>query len=94
MKKKELNVADRKVIEVLLQQGETQTKVAKELGVNKSTISRGVNNRSTPNESFADIAQLNYEERRNRTGINARKIMHSTTRSYILSRLYVGWSPE
>lgn len=94
MKKKELNVADRKVIEVLLNRKESQTKIAQDLEVNKSTISREVKNRSTPNGYFADIAQLNYEVRRNRTGTNASKIMHSQTRNYILLHLQVGWSPE
>jgi len=94
MKKKELNVADRKVIEVLLRRGETQTQIAKELGVHKSTISREVSNRSAPSGYFADIAQLNYKVRRDRTGINARKVMHSTTRNYVLSKLQIGWSPE
>lgn len=94
MKKKELNEADRKVIEVLLNRGESRTKIAKELGVHKSTIGREVNNRSTPNGYFADIAHLNYEVRRERTGTNARKIIHSQTRNYILLRLQSGWSPE
>lgn len=94
MKKKELKEADRKVIEVLLKRGESQTEIAKELGVNKSTISREINNRSTPNGYFADIAQLDYEGNREITKKNARKIIHSKTRNYILSKLQVGWSPE
>jgi len=94
MKKKELNEADRKVIEVLLKRGESRTKIANELGVHKSTIGREVNNRSIPNGYFADIAQLNYEVRRNRTGTNARKIINSQTRNYILLHLQSGWSPE
>lgn len=94
MKKKELNVVDRKVIEVLLKRGESQIKIAKELGVHKSTIGREVNNRSTPNGYFADVAQLNYETRRNRTGQNANKIMNSHTRNYVLLHLQDGWSPE
>lgn len=94
MKKKELKVTERKVIEILLNREESQTEIAKELGVHKSTISREVRNRSTPNGYFADIAQLNYEERRNRTGTNACKIMNSQTRNYILLHLQAGWSPE
>jgi len=94
MKKKELKEADRKVIEILLKRGESQTEISKGLGVHKSTISREINNRSTPNGYFADIAQLDYESNRETTRKNARKIMHSKTRNYILSKLEIGWSPE
>lgn len=94
MKKKELRGADRKVIEVLHNRGESQTKIAKALGVHKSTISRELKNRSTPNGYFADIAQLNYDERRNVSKTNASKILNSQTRNYILLHLQAGWSPE
>lgn len=94
MKKRELKLADRKVIEVLLLRGEEQKSIAETLGVNKSTISREVKSRSTPNGYIAEIAQLDYEERRERTSVNARKIRHSTCRNYILYRLELGWSPE
>lgn len=93
-KNKELTIADRKVIEVFLKEERNQTEIAKALGVNKSTISREVKNRSTPNGYFSDIAQLDYESKRERTGTNSRRIIHSKTRNYILSKLELGWSPE
>jgi len=93
-KNKELTIADRKVIEVFLKEERNQTEIAKVLGVNKSTISREVKNRSTPNGYFAENAQLDYESKRERTRANSRKIIHSKTRNYILSKLEIGWSPE
>ena len=57
---KQITVADRKAIKVLLKRNCTRLDIAKELGVDKATICREINNRSTPAGYFADIAQLDY----------------------------------
>ena len=94
MKYKQLTAADRGAIEVLLQQDFTLSSIAKKLGRDKGTISREIKNRGTPNGYFADVAQLDYEVGKERSSKNARRITHSKTRNYILSKLQAGWSPE
>ncbi|MBW6441691.1 helix-turn-helix domain-containing protein, partial [Patescibacteria group bacterium] len=46
---KQITVADRKVIEILLNEQYKASVIANKLGVDKSTICREINNRSTPN---------------------------------------------
>ena len=90
---KQITVADRKAIEVLLSENYTATKIASKLGVDKSTICREINNRSTPAGYLHDIAQLDYETNR----IRCRKkktLSHSSTQNYVLNKLMSGWSPE
>lgn len=90
---KQITVADRKVIEILLNKNCTRTDIAKELGVDKSTVCREINNRSTPAEYFADIAQLDYEKKRKKS--RRKKILDNTkTQSYVMNKLMLGWSPE
>jgi transposase, IS30 family len=93
-KKKEITAADRKVIEILLQENYTPKKIGVRLGFHKSTICGEISKRRTPNGYFADIAQVDRETKRGISGQNAKKIIHSRTRDFILSELKVGWSPE
>jgi len=90
---KQITVADRKAIEVLLNEEYTFSNIARKLGVDKSTICREINNRSTPNGYFSDVAQLNYEINRRKTG-RRRKLKYSKTQNYVLEKLMIGWSPE
>lgn len=94
MKYKQLTAADRGAIEILLQKDFTPSLIAKELGKDKSTITREIKNRGTPNGYFARFAQLDYEAKQKISGRNALKIKHSGTRNYILTKLQIGWSPE
>ena len=90
---KQITVADRKVIEILLNEQYNASEIANKLGVDKSTICREINNRSTPNGYFADVAQLNYEIKRRKTG-RKRKLGYTKTQNYVLEKLMCGWSPE
>ena len=90
---KQITVADRKAIEVLLSENYTLTCIAGILRVDKSTICREINKRSTPNGYFADVAQLNYDKKRRKTG-RKRKLEHTKTQNYVLEKLLCGWSPE
>ena len=94
MKYKEITGTDRKAIEILLQENYTPKEIGEKIGFSKSAINREIKNRGTTNGYFADIAQLDYETKRKRTGKNAKKIVHSRIRNYILKRLSESWSPE
>ena len=90
---KHLTAASRRAIEALLKQDCTLKEISDELGVHKSTVSREIKNRGTPKGYFADIAQLNYEQKREKCGAK-KKLSKSKTQSYVIGRLKVGWSPE
>lgn len=92
-KTKELTAADRKAIEVLLKLNFTPSKIAKSLGVNKSTICREVTKRSTPNGYFAWVAQLDYESNKSKRK-KANILSYSKYRNYVIEKLIAGWSPE
>ena len=92
--RKQLTAADRGKIEILLDKNYSLSDIAKSIGKHKSTISREVRNRGTPNGYFADIAQLDYKTKQKRSTKNAQKITHSSTRDYIIQRIKIGWSPE
>ena len=90
---KHLTAADRGKIEAFLQQNYNPTVIAAKLNRDVSVISREINNRSTPNGYFADVAQLDYETKRKQS-LWLGKIVHSSTRNFIIEKLSVGWSPE
>ena len=88
-----ITAADRGAIEVLLQKKYTQVEIAKSIGVNKSTVSREIKQRSTPNGYKAWVAQTDYEKKRKRC--RQRKKMDDLNRQrYVTRKLQVGWSPE
>lgn len=93
MRYKQITVADRKAIEVLLNNDFTPQRIATQLGKNKSTVCREIAMRSTPNGYFADIAQLDYERKRRCCGKPC-KLKDPSTFSYVLNRIHWGWSPE
>jgi len=90
---KQLTAADRRVVETLLKRNCTQFEIASELGVNKSTVCREINRRSTPAGYFADTSQLDYEIRHKKVG-RRKKLSHSKTQNYVMEKLMIGWSPE
>ena len=92
-KTKELTAADRKAIEVLLKANFTPSKIAKSLGVHKTTICREVTKRSTPNGYNAWSAEIDYEIKKRKRGKES--ILSNTKyRNYVIDRLVDGWSPE
>jgi len=95
MKKyKQLTAADRGAIEVLLQSNFTLTAIANKIGKHKSTISREIKNRGSPNGYYAKYAIAIRQAKQQISSNNARKIKHSKTRDYIIGKIEIGWSPE
>lgn len=93
MKNKHLTAADRGAIQVLLQNNYTIKNIAKEIGFSKSTVSREIKNRSTPNGYRAISAQLNYKKQRKKSR-RKKKLDNSKLQKYVTSKLQRGWSPE
>jgi len=93
MKNKQLTAANRGAIEVLLHKDFSLIEIAKEVGVDKSTISREIKNRSTPTGYFANIAQIDYESKRSNCR-RKRKLSNSRYRNYVIEKIKIGWSPE
>lgn len=90
---KQITVADRKAIEVLLNEKYTISSIARKLGVDKSTICREINKRSTPTGYYADIAQINYDIKRSKCKKKT-KLADSKTQAYVIEKLKCGWSPD
>src|SRR3990167_5305837 len=84
---------DRIKIELWLKEGYSQTNIAARLAVNRSTISREIKCRSTPTGYHAQIADINYQKKR-QSCHPANKIEETTIGSYIIGRIRSGWSPE
>ena len=93
MNYKHLTAADRGAIEVLLREDCTVSGIAKKISRHKSTVCREIKDRSTPNGYFADVAQLDYEGKREKSRQDT-KLSKGETRNYVLTRLQKGWSPE
>lgn len=93
MEYKQLTAADRKAIEVLLSRKCTPTEIAGVLGVDPSTVCREIKRRSAPQGYFADIAQVDYEQCRQRSRRKTR-MSDPLLVSYVVSRIRRGWSPE
>lgn len=93
MNYKQLTVADRKAIEVLLTRKCTRSEIARTLGVVTSTVCREIGKRATPNGYFADVAQLHYEQERARCRRKGR-MTDLALCTYVYSRIRCGWSPE
>ena len=90
---KHLTNEDRVRIEVLLTEGYTQISIAQKLEVDRSTISREINNRGTPSGYHAKIAQVNYQRRRQKCHPK-NKIEETPIGSFIIAKIRAGWSPE
>src|SRR3990167_7267069 len=88
-----LTTEDRVRIEVWLKEGYTQTAIAKKLNVNRSTVSREVKNRATPSGYHAQIAQISYQQRREKCHPQ-NKIEETKIGSFIIKKIRAGWSPE
>lgn len=90
---KHLSSEDRVRIEVLLTEGYAQISIAQKLVVNRSTISREIKARATPSGYHANIAQVNYEQKRNQCHPK-NKIEETEIGSYVIAKIRAGWSPE
>ena len=80
-------------IEVWLKEGYPQISIAKKLNVNRSTVSREVKNRATPSGYHAQIAQISYQQRREKCHPQ-NKIEETKIGSFIIKKIRAGWSPE
>ena len=88
-----LTAADRGVIQGMLHNNCTLEEIASKVGVHTSTISREVKKRSTPTGYYADIAQLDYEDKRENCKTK-KKMAFSGRQKYVCDKLQLGWSPE
>lgn len=91
-KYKQLTAAQRSKIEILIQEKYSVSAIALKIGVHKSTVSRELK-RQAPNGYFANVAQLDYESRRERCG-RTKIFSYSKYRDHVIYHLYKGWSPE
>lgn len=96
MKKyKQLTAAQRSKIEILVQEKYSVSSIALKIGVHKSTVSRELKRRSAPKGYFAEVAQLNYESCREKSGRKRiLSYLNSKYRNYVIHHLRKGWSPE
>jgi len=92
-KSKQLTVADRRVIEILLKEKYKYLQIAIAIQKCVSTVSREIKKHSTPAGYFADIAQLDYESNRSRCR-KPKKLDDTITKNYIINKLSLGWSPQ
>lgn len=88
-----LTATDRGKIEALLLKNCSLSEIAQETGVNKSTVSREIKKRSTPNGYFAWVAQIGYERERKKCK-QKKKLNSLKFQQHVLSKLELGWSPE
>jgi len=93
MKYQHLTAAQRGVIEGLLHTHCTLKEIARILGVSSSTVSREIKKRKTPEGYLADMAQLDYKERREKCR-QRKKMDYSPRQKYVCTKLQLGWSPE
>jgi len=93
MKYTQLTAAARGAIEMLLKENYTQKEIANKLGVHRSTVSREIDKRRTPNGYFAEVAQL-HRQRLQKKSRKKKKFAYSKRQKYICSKLQFGWSPE
>lgn len=90
---KHLTESDRVKIETLRKEGYRICDIASIIGVNKSTVSREINNRGTPSGYHAKIAELNYKKKR-AICHPKNKIEDTKIGSYVIGKIKAGWSPE
>jgi IS30 family transposase len=91
MQYEQLTLAKRYHISTLIKQGYTQKKIANELGVSPSTISRELK-RNSDGKYHPETAQINYHKRL--VAKNKRNAITKPIENYIRSKLKQDWSPE
>jgi IS30 family transposase len=89
---KQLNAADRKVVETLLQENYSVKEIANKLGKNRSTIYREL--LRCPKDAYqADLADLVYQANRTKCK-QIGKIFTYEIADFIITKVKLGWSPE
>lgn len=88
-----MTAIDRGKIEALLSEDKKQIEIARVIGVDRSTISREIKQRSTPEGYRAEYAQRHYEQSRARCR-QKKKMISFARQKYVTSKLQLGWSPE
>ncbi|MFC1998200.1 IS30 family transposase [Chloroflexota bacterium] len=78
---------------MLLKENYTQKEIADKLGVHKSTVSREISKRRTPDGYFTEVAQLHHQRQRKKSR-KKKKLSYSKRQKYLCSKLELGWSPE
>ena len=91
---KQLSIEDREKARVLLAQKMSFSKIARELGRSKSTITREIRRNSDEKGNYsAHSAQKKHEKRKKKCGAK-KKLENKDIRKYVTERLAFRWSPE
>ena len=88
-----LKLSDREVIQKRLDSGFKQVRIAEELNVDPSTISREIK-RNSGNEYFCVAAHRFATEKRKSANQRRKKIFSPKLKWYVLKRLIQQWTPE
>ena len=89
---KQITLAERKVIQKMLNRDMKNAEIARLLGYHRSTVKREIDRNREKYWYRAEIAQKRSEERKRRS--RTRKIEHSVLREYIINGLSKFYSPE
>ena len=89
---KHLQLEERNKIYVLKQAGNGVTAIAKELGRDKSVVSRELSRNATELGYLPDTADKKYQERR--LGRTNKILATPELRDYIVAKMHENWSPE
>lgn len=92
-KYKHLTATDRGIIEALVKENYSHSKIAQELGIHKATVSREIAKRKTPNGYKAWVAQIDYKRKRNKCK-KKKKTGDRKLQKHLCLKLEKGWSPE
>ncbi len=92
---KHLSLSERETIMVMLWEKKSPGEIAKALGRDKSTISRELNNNSSPKHKkyLSHRAQQRAEQKRENAS-RRQRLKNEQTLLYVTSKLQEGWSPE
>jgi len=91
---KQLTLKDREILDLLLRKGKTQTFIAKQLGVHKSTISRELKrSKSFKNTYLASRADHGARYLKRVTNRHER-LKNPLIENYVRNKLLQDWSPE
>lgn len=90
-----LSLEDREYIDQMCGEGKTVSAIARALGRNKGTISREVRrNASAVYRCYMDHRAHNRASERRLEASRRRRLKNNRIRSYVISKLKEGWSPE
>jgi len=92
---RQLSLEDREQIDQMGREGKTVSAIARALGRNKGTISRELRrNASAVYRCYMDHRAHNRASERRLEASHRPRLKNNRIRSYVISKLKEGWSPE